>query len=126
MSQDPSQDPDDFQHAGAEPLVVVIPQGLSFNDLKLHALPGEEGMIGMDTDVIMAVLLTSRICPNCFFKDQPMRSMLFTLWYDAHLAQGGQPDPVMEEIKAAAEAKDPEAAFKKAAQGKFIHPAGNA
>lgn len=127
MNQDPNQDPDDIQHSGQGTLVVVIPFGMKFSDLKLHTMPGDDGMIGMDTDAILAVLLASKICPNCFFQDQAMRSMLLTLWYDSHLSMGGPTDPVMEALRLAAEAKeDQETAFERAAQGKFIHPAGNA
>jgi hypothetical protein len=102
-------------------LAVVIPTGMNFSNLALVRDPDRR--VGMDIEAMCKVLETSNICPDCFFGNHEMMSLLLTTWYNSHLARGGAPDPVMEQLKVEAHA---EQAFEAAAGDKFIHEPGNA
>lgn len=84
---------------------VCIPDGVSFSDLKLARDP--DGAVSFDMAVIETICEASGI-PAGLITDHPEdnASSLIVAWYQAHRADGGQPDPVAEELIAEAVAED--------------------
>jgi len=76
---------------------ICIPADLAFSDLKMARDP--DGMVSFDTSVISRIEAASGL-PDGFFmeQDESALSELITNWYRAHLAAGGAPDPVQEDL----------------------------
>lgn len=76
---------------------IKIPAGLAFSDLNLAR--DVDGMVSFDASVIERVAVASGLPPT-FFMDQPEGavSQLIAQWYRSHLAVGGAPDPVQEDL----------------------------
>lgn len=76
---------------------IAIPPGLSFADLKLAR--DADGMVSFDTSVIARIEAFSGL-PDGHFMGQPEDALsdLITQWYRTHLAAGGAPDPVQEDL----------------------------
>lgn len=84
---------------------IAIPPGLSFADLKLAR--DADGMVSFDTSVIARIEAFSGL-PEGHFLGRPEDELsdLITQWYMAHLAAGGAPDPVQEDLIGEVRAED--------------------
>lgn len=88
-----------------KPTPISIPADLTFADLKL-ARDGD-GNVSFDTAVIERIEAASGL-PTGFFIGQHEDAVaeLITHWYRAHLAGGGAPDPVQEDLISEVQAED--------------------
>ena len=90
-----------------DPINIRIPEDLKFSDLKLARDP-HTGDISFDWTPIERICEASGIDIAVFDDDsEDDLSELIIEWYQAHLASGGAPDPVQDEL--IAEAADEEA-----------------
>ena len=99
-------------------VAINIPEGLSFADLSLAR--DSDGGVSFDPAVIAEAERASGL-PAGFFEGQPEGALarLIVTWYGAHLAAGGERDPVAEDLIAEARAED-------ALGGGFSHQSGRA
>lgn len=84
---------------------IAIPPGLSFADLKMAR--DADGMVSFDISVIARIEAFSGL-PEGYFLGRPEDELsdLITQWYRAHLAAGGAPDPVQEDLVGEVRAED--------------------
>lgn len=79
-------------------LTLKLPQGYSFADLKLRRC--DDDAIDLDMNLVR---LVCRINDLDFDKVRqnpgPVVSAILSVWYKNHLAAGGDPDPLMEQLK---------------------------
>lgn len=80
------------------PLTLKLPAGYSFADLKIRRC--ELDAIDLDMDLVELVcningLDFAKVREN----PGPVVTTILTVWYKSHLAQGGEPDPLMESLK---------------------------
>ena len=80
-------------------LTLKLPEGYTFADLKLRRCADDA--IDLDMDLVKLIctinsLDFNKVCQN----PGPVVTSILTVWYKSHLAEGGQPDPLMEELKA--------------------------
>jgi hypothetical protein len=87
-------------------VAIGIPEGLKFADLKLARDPAT-GDVSFDVAVIERICEASGL-PADYFMVRPEEALsgLLTSWYRAHIASGGAPDPVQEDLIAEALAED--------------------
>jgi hypothetical protein len=81
-------------------LTLKLPEGYSFADLKIRRC--EADAIDLDMDLVKLIcnlngLDFDKVCQN----PGPVVTTILTVWYKKHLAEGGQPDALMEELKSA-------------------------
>ena len=81
-------------------LTLKLPEGYSFADLKIRRCEAEA--IDLDMDLVKLIcnlngLDFDKVCQN----PGPVVTTILTVWYKKHLAEGGQPDALMEELKSA-------------------------
>lgn len=78
-------------------LPITIPEGLEFSDLRLSRTA--TGEVSFDWAPIEAICEASGV-DIALFRHQHEDNVagLIHQWYAAHLARGGEPDPVQEEI----------------------------
>ncbi|WP_443191417.1 hypothetical protein [Pseudomonas indica] len=76
---------------------VAIPAGVTFADLRLQR--DADGGVSFDWGVIERICRESSL-PVELLRDAPEDNVagLIIAWYRAHLQQGGQPDPVAEDL----------------------------
>jgi len=79
---------------------IRIPADLQFSALRLARDP-ETGDIEFDADVLQDICIDNSLP----FSEEVVTSLL-TAWYSHHRANGGAPDPVMEQIIAEIEAEE--------------------
>ncbi len=84
-------------------VAITIPDGLTYADLKLSR--DADGGVSFDTAVIERVREASGLSANALSTEDAIAGLL-TTWYRAHLAEGGAPDPVQEELIAEARLED--------------------
>jgi hypothetical protein len=96
----------DRMEAPVQILTLIVPDGLSFADLKLARDPAT-GDVDFDAGVVERIAVASGL-PADYFLTQPEDVLggVLTQWYRAHLAAGGAPDPVQEELIAEAQLED--------------------
>ncbi len=84
---------------------LQIPEGLDFSALRLAR--DRNGMVSFDWRPIEAICDASGIGRSVFC-DSPEDNLaaLINTWYEHHLADGGSPDPVQEDLIAEARAED--------------------
>lgn len=84
---------------------IAIPDDLDFADLRLTRTP--EGEVDFDWQPIERICKASGI-DVAIFRDQHEDNVagLITTWYAEHLAQGGERDPVQDDLIAEAIAED--------------------
>jgi hypothetical protein len=86
-----------------DPLNIRIPEDLKFSDLQLARDP-LTGDISFDWTPIERICEASGIDIAIFDdEEEDALSELIIEWYQAHLASGGAPDPVQEELIAEAD-----------------------
>lgn len=97
---------------------VVIPDDLTFSDLKLARDP--DGAVSFEWAVIERICEASGL-PVEVLRDGPEDNVggLITTWYRAHRQHGGEPDPVAEDLIA-------EVLIEDAAGQPFSHQPGRA
>lgn len=79
-------------------LTFKLPEGYSFADLKIRRC--ESDAIDLDMDLVKLVCNINGLDFAKVLQDPgPVVTSILTVWYKSHLAAGGQPDPVMEELK---------------------------
>jgi len=76
---------------------IAIPDELDFSDLRLARDP--DGGVSFDLDVIKRICEASNV-PVEMITNAPEdnASKLIVGWYHAHIQQGGEPDPVAEDL----------------------------
>jgi hypothetical protein len=79
-------------------LRVTIPNGIEFADLRL-ARDVDDGLVHFNMAPIEAICEASALDFSEIVQGpQPLVGLLIAAWYEAHIAQGGAPDPVQEEL----------------------------
>jgi hypothetical protein len=87
-------------------IAIGIPAGLSFPDLKLSRDPAT-GDVSFDTSVIEQICEANGLPADYFMsRSEDALAELLTSWYRSHLAAGGAPDPVQEDLIAETQAED--------------------
>ena len=79
-------------------LTLKLPEGYSFADLKIRRV--ESDAIDLDMELVKLIcningLDFAKVCQD----PGPVVTTILTVWYKSHIAEGGQPDPLMEELK---------------------------
>jgi hypothetical protein len=79
-------------------LTLKLPDGYSFADLKIRRCADDA--IDLDMDLVKVIcklngLDFEKVCQN----PGPVVTTILTIWYKSHLAEGGQPDSLMEELR---------------------------
>lgn len=87
-------------------IAIGIPAGMKFSDLKLARDP-RSGDVSFDASVIARICEANGLPADYFMvRAEDVLSGLLTSWYRAHIASGGQPDPVQEDLIAEVRAED--------------------
>ncbi len=79
-------------------LTLKLPEGYTFADLKIRRC--EADAIDLDMDLVRLIckingLDFDKVCQN----PGPVVTAILSVWYKSHLAEGGEPDALMEELK---------------------------
>ena len=79
-------------------LTLKLPEGYTFTDLKLRRC--DDDAIDLDMDLVKLIcninsLNFEKVCQN----PGPVVTSILTVWYKSHIADGGKPDALMEELK---------------------------
>ncbi len=79
-------------------LTLKLPEGYSFADLKLRRCADDA--IDLDMDLVKLIcgingLDFDKVCQD----PGPVVTSILTVWYKSHLAQGGPPDALMEQLR---------------------------
>lgn len=79
-------------------LTLKLPEGYSFADLKIRRCADDA--IDLDMDLVERIcklngLDFEKVCQN----PGPVVTTILTIWYKSHLAEGGPPDALMEELR---------------------------
>lgn len=79
-------------------LTLKLPEGYTFSDLKIRRC--EADAIDLDMDLVKVIcglngLDFEKVCQN----PGPVVTSILTVWYKSHLAGGGPPDALMEELR---------------------------
>ena len=100
-------------------LRVVIPGGVEFADLCLSR-DVEDGLLRFKMAPIAAICEASDLDLDAILQGpRPLVGLLIATWYEAHLARGGAPDPVQEDLLE-------EARLEMEHGGGFAYPPGHA
>lgn len=103
----------------AERVAIGIPAGMAFSELRLARDP-QTGDVSFDNAVIERICEANGLPADYFLvRPEQVISDLITSWYRSHLATGGAPDAVQEDLIAEARAED-------AHGGGFSHQPGRA
>nr|WP_295781812.1 hypothetical protein [Rhodoferax sp.] len=79
-------------------LTLKLPEGYSFADLKIRRV--EADAIDLDMDLVKLVCTINGLDFDKVLQDPgPVVTTILTVWYKSHIADGGQSDPLMEELK---------------------------
>jgi hypothetical protein len=79
-------------------LTLKLPEGYSFSDLKIRRC--EADAIDLDMDLVKLICTINGLDFDKVCQDPgPVVTSILTVWYKHHLADGGKPDPLMEELK---------------------------
>ena len=100
-------------------LRVTIPDGVEFADLCLSRNV-EDGLLRFNMAPIEAICEASDLDLDAIVEGpRPLVGLLIAAWYQTHLAQGGLPDPVQEDLVK-------EARLEMEHGGGFTYPPGHA
>lgn len=84
---------------------ISIPADLTFAALRLAR--DADGMVSFDTSVISRIEAASGLSDGFFMgQHEGAIAELLTYWYRLHIAAGGNPDPVQEDLIAESRAED--------------------
>ena len=79
-------------------LTLKLPEGYSFADLKLRRYAADA--IDLDMDLFKLVCtLNGMDFDRVLQNPGPVVTSVLTVWYKRHLADGGAPDALMEELR---------------------------
>jgi hypothetical protein len=79
---------------------LKLPEGYSFSDLKLRRC--DDDAIDLDMDLVKLICQINGLNFEKVLQNPgPVVTSILTVWYKSHLAQGGLPDALMEELKSA-------------------------
>lgn len=79
-------------------LSLKLPEGYSFADLKIRRCEADAIDLDMNLGKVICNingLDFAKVCQN----PGPVVTTILTVWYKSHLAEGGQPDALMEELR---------------------------
>lgn len=81
-------------------LRIVLPEHVHFSDLCLEI--GDDGEVRMDATPVRTICEASGLDPEMFLREGAEMDLARFVqgWYAAHLARGGRPNPVLEELHA--------------------------
>jgi hypothetical protein len=80
-------------------LTLKLPEGYGFADLKLRRCADDA--IDLDMDLVKLVCKINGLDFDKVLQNPgPVVTSVLTVWYKSHLADGGAPDALMEELKA--------------------------
>lgn len=80
-------------------LTLKLPEGYAFADLKLRRCADDA--IDLDMDLVKLICrLNGLDFEKVLQNPGPVVTAILSTWYKSHLAQGGQTDALMEELKA--------------------------
>jgi hypothetical protein len=80
-------------------LTLNLPDGYVFSDLKLRRC--DDDAIDLDMDLVKLVCKINDLNFEKVLQNPgPVITSILTVWYKSHLAEGGAPDALMEELKA--------------------------
>ena len=79
-------------------LTLKLPEGYTFADLKLRRC--EDDAIDLDMDLVRLICKINGLDFEKVLQNPgPVVTSILTIWYKTHLAEGGAPDSLMEELK---------------------------
>jgi hypothetical protein len=79
-------------------LTLKLPEGYTFEDLKLRRCADDA--IDLDMDLVKLICTMNGLDFDKVLQDPgPVVTSILTVWYKSHLAEGGQPDALMEQLK---------------------------
>jgi hypothetical protein len=79
-------------------LTLKLPEGYSFSDLKVRRC--DDDAIDLDMDLVKLVCKINGLSFDKVLQNPgPVVTSILTVWYKTHLAEGGAPDALMEELK---------------------------
>lgn len=79
-------------------LTLKLPEGYVFADLKLRRCADDA--IDLDMDLVKLICNINGLDFDKVRQNPgPVVTSILTVWYKSHLAQGGQPDALMEQLK---------------------------
>jgi hypothetical protein len=79
-------------------LTLKLPDGYSFGDLKVRR--SDDDAIDLDMDLVKLVCRINGLAFDKVLQNPgPVVTTILTVWYKRHLADGGLPDALMEELK---------------------------
>jgi hypothetical protein len=79
-------------------LTLKLPDGYGFSDLKLRRC--DDDAIDLDMDLVKLVCKINDLSFDKVLQNPgPVVTSILTVWYKNHLAEGGAPDALMEELK---------------------------
>ena len=79
-------------------LTLKLPEGYAFADLKLRRC--DDDAIDLDMDLVKLICKINGLDFEKVSQNPgPVVTTILTVWYKTHLADGGQPDALMEELK---------------------------
>jgi len=79
-------------------LQLKLPDGYIFEDLKLRRC--DDDAIDLDMDIVKLICNINGLDFDKVLQNPgPVVTSILTVWYKSHIAEGGSPDAVMEELK---------------------------
>ena len=79
-------------------LTLKLPEGYTFADLKLRRF--DDDAIDLDMDLVKLVCKINALNFDKVLQNPgPVVTSILTIWYKSHLAQDGEKDALMEELK---------------------------
>ena len=79
-------------------LTLKLPEGYTFSDLKVRRC--DDDAIDLDMDLVKLVCRINGLDFNKVLQNPgPVVTSILTVWYKNHLAQGGEMDALMEQLK---------------------------
>ena len=81
-------------------LRIVLPEHVHVSDVCLEI--GDDGEVRMDATPVRTICEASGLDPEMFLREGAEMDLARFVqgWYAAHLARGGRPNPVLEELHA--------------------------
>ena len=79
-------------------LTLKLPDGYVFSDLKLRRC--DDDAIDLDMNLVKLICTINDLNFDKVLQNPgPVVTSILTVWYKSHLAQGGEPHALMEELK---------------------------
>ncbi len=79
-------------------LTLKLPEGYTFADLQLRRC--DDAAIDLNMDLVQLICSINGLdFAKVLENPGPVVTSILTVWYKTHLAEGGQPDALMEELK---------------------------